>query len=430
VSKPEIGAGCLGAQSIRTRPVRKLLLAKMRREGGIPVLRQKQLQNVSAKYLNKLISLKNRNGFLEAVKRGTLADYLHNLTDFPITAASDLGLDDEGRLYEEKIDLKNKILSVPELVMDNSKEVSLFNCIVLGDLHIGGKEPTHKIVLDNCMVLGTLYISGHYLDPDLKVTIWRTNCTILKIGSNEMKDLGVEASNVHDCHFFNSHCESLHMTSNCMRFLRLEGFEVTHCDFFHGQIDLSNSFPAKPIDSAREPQDIDWDARANVLLDFSAGADVQSQSIFETLTFLRNRTFIGGDQRSLSDLRYRTALLSQNKISRIFVRLTRGFESPLRFAGIAVVILLSTALIYTSRFCGFVHNVAFQNGNYQPNTYISWGLPVREALYFSCITFTTVGYGDLAPLGITRVFAASEGVLGVIVASSFLVSLVKRYIEK
>ena len=392
--------------------------------------RQKQLQRVPAKYLNKLISLRHRSGFLEAAKRGTLADYFHNLTDFPITTASDLGLDDEGRLYEAKIDFENKILSVLELVMDNSQEVSLFNCIVLGDLHIGGKAPTRRISLDNCMVLGTPSISGHDLDPNLQVTVWNTNCTILKLGSNEMKGLDVGASNIHDCHLYNTRCESLHMTSNRMRFFRLEGFEVTHCDFFHGQVDLPDSFPAKAIRGMREAKDIDWDARANVLLDFSLGANLQSQSTFETLAFLRNRTFISGDQRSLSDLRYRAALLSQTKISRTFVRLTRGFESPSRFAIFAAVILVSAALIYTTRFCGFVHNIAFQNGSYQVQTYLSWGLPFREALYFSCITFTTIGYGDLAPLGITRLFAASEGLLGVVVASSFLVSLVKRYIEK
>lgn len=154
--------------------------------------------------------------------------------------------------------------------------------------------------------------------------------------------------------------------------------------------------------------------------------------LLKPLTFLRNRTFIGGDQRSLSELRYRTALLSQSKTSRAFVRLTRAFENPWRFAVCAAVILLGAALIYTTRFCGFVHNadIVLQNGGYQIDSDVTWGLPFSEALYFSCITFTTIGYGDLTPSGITRFFAASEGLLGIVVASSFIVSLVKRYIEK
>jgi hypothetical protein len=114
------------------------------------------------------------------------------------------------------------------------------------------------------------------------------------------------------------------------------------------------------------------------------------------------------------------------------VRLTRAFENPWRFAVCAAVILLGAALIYTTRFCGFVHNadIVLQNGGYQIDSDVTWGLPFSEALYFSCITFTTIGYGDLTPSGITRFFAASEGLLGIVVASSFIVSLVKRYIEK
>ena len=42
-------------------------------------------------------------------------------------------------------------------------------------------------------------------------------------------------------------------------------------------------------------------------------------------------------------------------------------------------------------------------------------LSFHEALYVSIITFTTVGYGDIAPLGINRLFASLEAILGVII---------------
>jgi len=217
-----------------------------------------------------------------------------------------------------------------------------------------------------------------------------------------------------------------------MRYFQIEDLEVVRCDFFHGQVDLSGSFPAKPVRSTREAKDIDWQKRADVLLDFSLGANLKSSAIFETLAFMRNRTLINGDQGKLSEFRYRAALLSQSRISKAFVWLTHGFESPLLFATYAAAILLACTLLYTSRFCGFVHNpdVVFQNGGYQLQSGVSFGLHFPEALYYSCITFTTVGYGDLAPIGITRLFAASEGLFGVALAGSFLVALVKRYIEK
>ncbi len=393
---------------------------------------QEPLEGKPRKYLNKLVSLTELDGFLEAVNRGTLADYFHNLTGFSIASASELGLDSDGRLFGSKINVENKILNVPDLNIRDSKEICLFNCVLLGDLHIGSHEGIHDVSLDNCLVLGTLSISGNDQDPHMKVHIWNSNCTILRINSDEIHELDVGASNIHDCHLVNTRCETLRMTSNKIQFFRLENFEVTRCDFLHRQVDLAQSFPVQPVRGTREAKDIDWNVRATVLLDFTLGSNLQSQSIFETLTFLRNRTFIGGDQRSLSELRYRTALLSQSKTSRAFVRLTRAFESPWRFAMFASVILLGAALIYTTRFCGFVHNanIVLQNGGYQIHSEVSWGLPFFEALYFSCITFTTIGYGDLTPVGLTRFFAASEGLVGIILASSFIVSLVKRYIEK
>ncbi|HWZ46478.1 MAG TPA: hypothetical protein VNW97_23595 [Candidatus Saccharimonadales bacterium] len=106
------------------------------REGGIPVSLQEPLEGVPRKYLNKIVSLTGRDGFLEAVNRGTLADYFHNLTGFSIASASELGLDSDGRLFGSKIDFENKILNVSDLDIRDSKEICLFNCVVLGDLHI------------------------------------------------------------------------------------------------------------------------------------------------------------------------------------------------------------------------------------------------------------------------------------------------------
>ena len=50
-----------------------------------------------------------------------------------------------------------------------------------------------------------------------------------------------------------------------------------------------------------------------------------------------------------------------------------------------------------------------------------------EALYFSGVSFSTIGYGDMSPLGITRLFAVLEGVLGILTCSGFLVSIVNKY---
>jgi len=50
-----------------------------------------------------------------------------------------------------------------------------------------------------------------------------------------------------------------------------------------------------------------------------------------------------------------------------------------------------------------------------------------KALYFSAITFATIGYGDFSPVdSFARFLAATEGIWGVITISIFVVTLAKK----
>ena len=49
-----------------------------------------------------------------------------------------------------------------------------------------------------------------------------------------------------------------------------------------------------------------------------------------------------------------------------------------------------------------------------------------ESLYFSVVTFTTLGYGDIAPVGTARIFAALEAFTGSFTMALFVVLFVKK----
>jgi hypothetical protein len=53
-----------------------------------------------------------------------------------------------------------------------------------------------------------------------------------------------------------------------------------------------------------------------------------------------------------------------------------------------------------------------------------------SCLYFSAITFTTVGYGDLAPHGALRLVAASEALAGILLCGLFLFCLGRRSVGR
>ena len=55
--------------------------------------------------------------------------------------------------------------------------------------------------------------------------------------------------------------------------------------------------------------------------------------------------------------------------------------------------------------------------------------PFEECLYFSIVTFTTLGYGDMRPTDDIghRLLAGSEALLGVAIMALFIVSLARKY---
>jgi len=123
--------------------------------------------------------------------------------------------------------------------------------------------------------------------------------------------------------------------------------------------------------------------------------------------------------------RLQLPLFSSKRFFSKLIDLFCGYgEKPLRVILFALLIIFSCATLYFS--FGINSSVgtliAFdakltmqQNFNYFAN-----------CLYFSVVTFTTLGYGDLSPFGITRLIAAIEAFTGAFTIALFVVVFVKK----
>lgn len=113
----------------------------------------------------------------------------------------------------------------------------------------------------------------------------------------------------------------------------------------------------------------------------------------------------------------------QRMISRL-VDLFCGYgEKPINVIFFSLVVILSSAVLF--------YFVGIQNGDRFAafslmNSLSGNVMDFFNALYFSVVTFTTLGYGDISPVGFSRAIAATEAFIGSFTLALFVVVFVKK----
>jgi hypothetical protein len=90
-------------------------------------------------------------------------------------------------------------------------------------------------------------------------------------------------------------------------------------------------------------------------------------------------------------------------------------ERPARtlFAGILIIVLAA-----------FLHTFGVLTETdrlFSPNFF--------QAFYFSVVTFTTLGYGDIVPIGFSKLVAIVEAFCGLFIVPLFIVGLSRKYLR-
>ncbi|MDM5089102.1 ion channel [Aeromonas bestiarum] len=129
-------------------------------------------------------------------------------------------------------------------------------------------------------------------------------------------------------------------------------------------------------------------------------------------------------QQELTMRRLQLPLWSTQRFTSWIVDLFCGYgEAPMR------VVLFSLLLIFICSIFYFFFGLSF-NGNhliYRPGAPLEQNaIFLLECLYYSVVTFTTLGYGDFTPIGLSRLFAAFEAFTGSFTLALFVVVFVKK----
>lgn len=80
------------------------------------------------------------------------------------------------------------------------------------------------------------------------------------------------------------------------------------------------------------------------------------------------------------------------------------------------MIYFFTGIQYDGQYVGFTEEQTLRD-----NTFAFF-----DCLYYSVVTFTTLGYGDFIPIGLSRLVAATEAFTGSFTIALFVVVFVKK----
>lgn len=98
-------------------------------------------------------------------------------------------------------------------------------------------------------------------------------------------------------------------------------------------------------------------------------------------------------------------------------------EAPLRIIGLSLFIIIICAILYSFTGLNYQDSIHAVSSKYSLGENLS---TLFSSLYFSVVTFTTLGYGDITPVGVSRAIAAIEAFTGSFTIALFVVVFVKK----
>ncbi len=244
-----------------------------------------------------------------------------------------------------------------------------------------------------------------------------------------------EGHKLHNCDFYkadlsHAHCFKVDFSGSSLMKANLTGANLHFANFQNCNL-LGTEFEHARLENVIWDKDILQEKKAKVAKNEEERIDLyqQSEEIYRNLrrTCESDGLFETAGrffQKEMKMRRRQMPLFSSKRFISKLVEFSCGYgERPLRIIILsAMVILLFTSIFFMTGLSDSGEIIQF-SFNASINENIS---DLLNSLYFSVVTFTTLGYGDILPIGISKLFAGIEALMGGFILALFVVVFVKK----
>lgn len=291
------------------------------------------------------------------------------------------------------------------------------------------------------------WISGENKDkPDVKELLEQRVKTFVPIKDFKLSQANLENINLvnkghhegyklNNCDFYKANFAHAH----CFR-VDFSGSSLMKADFSHANLHFANlqncnllgtNFEHARLENVIWDKQILQERQALKAKNFEEQIDYyqQAEEIYRNLrrTCESDGLFETAGwffQKEMKMRRLQMPIFSSKRFISKLVEFSCGYgERPLR------IVILSALVIMIFSFIYFITGLNYSNEIIQfssSNSFLENMIDLLNALYFSVVTFTTLGYGDILPIGISKLFAGIEALMGGFILALFVVVFVKK----
>jgi uncharacterized protein YjbI with pentapeptide repeats len=262
----------------------------------------------------------------------------------------------------------------------------------------------------------------------------------------------IQKVNLHDIALNNADLENADFSRSNLSYAHLYGANLNGANLFKADLTGANLRAANLIDCnflgtnlyKTKFDNAAWDRNYVIINEKDAIAaeetkdfEIAQQKYKEAEEIYRNIKLSLGDQghgRDESHFFYREMIVHRKQMPRLSFRrffskmmdLTTGYgEKPLNVIVTMIIDITVCALLYGIFGAQYgAITLRFTNN----------AVPFAEALgnllYFSTVVFTTVGFGDITPIGVSKAIMMAQGLSGQVLIAFFIVALYKKMMSR